>query len=156
MRGSDGLVWSQPGGILAVGGVVFDRWGDLHADLSHHYPGVEPGGIWRRPGDPGFIGVRSLADLLLRLPDEAWVRTTPQVRDQLRRARLWGTEHELAAQQVELLSVIASDMRLRKPREVPRPDWTTGRSDPERAAAATAHAVNVLRQTRRMVRTHTG
>lgn len=61
--------------------------------------------------------------LLSRLPDEALIQTLPEERERRREGGEWGTDTELLAQVVELMSVLASDHRTRKPVEVPRPAW---------------------------------
>lgn len=59
--------------------------------------------------------------MTLRLPDDALIRTSPELRRRLREARQWTNDTELLAQAVELLSVIASEYQIKKPVDVPRP-----------------------------------
>ena len=51
------------------------------------------------------------------------MRTTAEVRRELERARLWTNNTELLAMLVEVMSVLASERRMSKPIEVPRPKW---------------------------------
>jgi hypothetical protein len=53
-----------------------------------------------------------------RLPDEALTRNTVDYREQQR----WTTEMELAAQLIEVMSIPAAGMRLKKQIKVPRPN----------------------------------
>lgn len=51
------------------------------------------------------------------------MRTTPEIRRQLEQSRLWTNNTELLAMLVEVMSVLASERRISKPIEVPRPKW---------------------------------
>lgn len=59
----------------------------------------------------------------MRLPDDAWVRTTPESREQARKDAAWPIATELTALILEVLSVMAAERKIRKPIEIPRPDW---------------------------------
>ncbi|GAB2859371.1 hypothetical protein GCM10022221_68700 [Actinocorallia aurea] len=62
----------------------------------------------------------------------------------------WTTERELLAQAVELVSILASDHRIKEPREVPRPDWVRDRSTTTSPPAnAYASAIDHLQATTR-------
>lgn len=88
---------------------------------------------------------------MVRLPDDARIRTTPEIREQLRLAQTWTLEHELLAQIKEEISILAAEHRRKKPVEVPRPDHVRGsaRRKPVRAGEANPegfrHAVDVMR-----------
>lgn len=84
----------------------------------------------------------------MRLPEEeSLVRTTPELRRRLREMRLWTNDTELLAQILEMTSVMASRMQLRKPVDVPRPEWMR-----PSGSAGIAHAMSVLTSTARRVR----
>ncbi|MFJ8043790.1 hypothetical protein ACIRBX_25140 [Kitasatospora sp. NPDC096147] len=64
----------------------------------------------------------------------------------------WGLTQELLAQVVELVSVMASERRLRKPIELPRPGYLCAAQSPS-GDGEMARAVSVLRSSsRRAVR----
>lgn len=93
----------------------------------------------------------------MRLPDEAYIRTTADIREQLRQARTWTVEHELLAQIKEEVSILAAEHRRKKPVEVPRPaHLRSGRRKPVRAGESTSegirHAIGVLQANARRVR----
>lgn len=78
------------------------------------------------------------------------MRTPPEERQQEK----WTVETELLAQLIEEVSVLAADMRRKKPREVPRPkhlrsNRTGGTADPHEA---TRKGIAVLASTRKAVR----
>ena len=117
-----GLVGREPGGIATVPAIL-GRWGDLEADFQRHY-GLDARGVWKAPGQKGFIGVRRFLSLARRLPDDALSRTTPEIRLQAAQARAWDTSTELLAQLVDLVGVMAADKRIQgDPQRIPRPDW---------------------------------
>lgn len=64
--------------------------------------------------------------MILRLPDDALVRTTPEIRKRLAAAKDWTMDTELLAQLIEEVSILAADFRRKKPREVDRPDSARG------------------------------
>ncbi len=72
------------------------------------------------------------------------MRTTPEVRQQLRESRLWPADTELLAQLVEEVSVLAADHRRKKPRQIRRPAFVTAR--PRKSyGEGIKHAIGVLR-----------
>jgi len=78
------------------------------------------------------------------------VRTTPEVREQLRRYREWTVDTELLAQIKEEISILASDRRRSRPVQVPRPDWVR-RKPAAKGGGGVAHAIAVLRKHARTV-----
>ena len=75
------------------------------------------------------------------------MRTTPETRRRLAESRSWTVEHELLAQLIEEVSVLAADRRRKKPREVPRPAHLKR----DREKAGVKKAIAVMKATSRRV-----
>jgi hypothetical protein len=43
-------------------------WGDIEANFQRHYH-LDARGIWKKPGQEGFISVRRFLALISRLPE---------------------------------------------------------------------------------------
>jgi hypothetical protein len=95
--------------------------------------------------------------LVLGLPDEARIFTTPEIRQALREARQWTLDHELLAQIKEEVSILAAEHRRKKPVDVPRPDHVrrNRRRKPVKAGEPNPegfrHAVSVLQRNAKRV-----
>lgn len=92
----------------------------------------------------------------MRLPDAAFTRTTRQTREQQRLNEQWPVQAELLAQVIEEVSVLASDHRRKKPREVPRPEAGKHRAvaaaaEPAAPAGDVAPAVAAMKSAARTV-----
>jgi hypothetical protein len=63
------------------------------------------------------------------------------VRRQLAQAAAWTNDTELLAKLVEVVSVLAAEQRIRKPIDIPRPEWLRRGN----ARDGFAHAANVMK-----------
>ena len=88
----------------------------------------------------------AFADLVIRLEEDSWSRTTEEIRKLIRQRRAWPDMLEVAVQILEVLSVQVAERKIRKPIEVPRPKFTR-----KPAGDGVKHAVHVLKASRRRV-----
>lgn len=74
------------------------------------------------------------------------MRSTAETRRRLEQARLWTNNTELLAMLVEVVSVLASEQRLGKPIDVPRPEWLrSGAASRRGGRDGYARAANVMK-----------
>ncbi len=85
--------------------------------------------------------------LLKGLPPDALLRTAPEDRVQDR----WSVETELLAQIVEVVSVVASERRLKDTVKVPRPQHLRKKQRAHSPQEATARGISVLRRTTKAI-----
>ncbi|GIH95442.1 hypothetical protein ACFFMN_23030 [Planobispora siamensis] len=63
----------------------------------------------------------------------------------MRQAEQWTLHHELLAQVIEVVSILAAEMRIKKPIQIPRPSRPAN-PRARTGKRGTAHAVAVLKQ----------